>query len=114
MLTKNQLLDILKNLTIALSLAGTVTLAWDANTESDLAGYKIYYGLASGSYSTTIDVKNVIQYTVPDILPGTTYYFAATAYDENNNESAYSIELVHTQKNIDETIRMGGFRKKGD
>jgi hypothetical protein len=25
----------------------SVTLAWDANTESDLAGYKIYYGSAS-------------------------------------------------------------------
>jgi fibronectin type 3 domain-containing protein len=113
MLTKNQLLDILKNLTIALSLTGTVTLAWDANTESDLAGYKIHYGIASGSYSTTIDVEKVTQYTVPDLIPGTTYYFAATAYDNDQNESAYSIELVHTQKDIDETIKMEGIRKEG-
>ena len=27
-----------------------VTLLWDANTESDLAGYKVYVGVASGVY----------------------------------------------------------------
>ena len=32
--------------------ASDVTLAWDANSEADLAGYKIHYGLASGVYTT--------------------------------------------------------------
>ena len=34
--------------------AADVTLAWNANTESDIAGYKIHYGLSSGNYSTVI------------------------------------------------------------
>jgi hypothetical protein len=36
-----------------------VTLAWDANTEPDLAGYKVHYGTASGSYTTSVDVHPV-------------------------------------------------------
>jgi len=95
-------------------MAGTVTLAWDANTEPDLAGYKIHYGLSSGNYSSTIDVKNVNEYTVQNLTPGTTYYFAATAYDNDDNESAYSIELAHTQKGEqDSPIKIpGGYKKK--
>jgi hypothetical protein len=73
-----------------------VGLAWDANTEPDLAGYKIYYGTASGSYSQSIDVGNTTQHTLTGLDEGVTYYLAATAYDTDNNESAYSVELVHT------------------
>ena len=73
-----------------------VDLAWDANTEPDLAGYRIHYGTASGDYSHSIDVGNTTQYTLADLDDGVTYYLAATAYDVDNNESAYSVELVHT------------------
>ena len=38
--------------------AATVTLAWDANTESDLKGYIIHYGTTSGVYSEIVDVAN--------------------------------------------------------
>ena len=31
----------------SLSYSAEVTLAWDANTESDLAGYKVYYKTGS-------------------------------------------------------------------
>jgi PKD repeat protein len=74
----------------------TVTLAWDPNTEDDLAGYKIHYGTASGEYSYIEDVGNITQYTLADLDDGVTYYLAATAYDHAGNESAYSVELVHT------------------
>ena len=74
----------------------TVTLAWDANTEDDLAGYKIHYGTASHSYSQNIDVGDVTEYTLEDLDDGVTYYLAATAYDVDKNESGYSEELVHT------------------
>ncbi len=82
----------------------TVDLAWDANTESDLAGYKIYYGTASGNYSHSIDVGNVTQYTLTGLDDGITYYLAATAYDVDDNESAYSEELVHTTINSNHII----------
>lgn len=76
-----------------------LSLAWDANSEPDLAGYKIYYGIASGDYSHSIDVGNITEYTVVDLDDGGTYYLAATAYDRDGNESDYSEELVHTCRN---------------
>lgn len=81
-------------------MAAEVTVAWDANTEPDLKGYKIYYGVESGVYDTTVNVFNVLEWTIKDLKPNTTYYLAATAYDEDDNESAYSIELVHTTESL--------------
>jgi len=72
-----------------------VTLAWDANQESDLKGYILYYGTSSGIYTSNIDVGNITEYTTPDLQDGT-YYFAVTAYNEADYESAYSVELPYT------------------
>ena len=41
-----------------------VTLTWDPNTESDLAGYEIYYGTSSGNYQWNIDMGNATTYTL--------------------------------------------------
>jgi chitinase len=76
--------------------AAQVTLAWDPNSESDLAGYRIHYGTASGSYSVHIDVHNVTTYTVTGLTNGQTYYLAATAYDSAGNESGYSNQVNYT------------------
>ncbi len=81
--------------------ASDVTLAWDANTEPDHAGYKLYYGTSSGIYTAQIDTGNVTTFTVPDLNNNPTYYFAATAYDEAGNESAYSEEISYTVTIVD-------------
>jgi Fibronectin type III domain len=78
------------------AMAAQVTLAWDPNTESDLAGYRIHYGTASGSYSVHTDVHNVTSYTVTGLTAGQTYCFAASAYDTSGNESGYSNEVSYT------------------
>jgi hypothetical protein len=70
-----------------------LTLAWDPNTEDDLAGYNVYYGIQSGDYDSVIDVGNVIQYMVSDLEPDTQYYFVVTAYDTSGNESDFSEEV---------------------
>lgn len=72
----------------------SVGLAWDANTETSLAGYKIHFGLESRNYSKTYDVGNVTEYTVTGLSFNTVYYFAATAYDTAGNESDYSNEVT--------------------
>src|SRR5881296_1937266 len=77
----------------ALSSAAQVTLAWDANTDPDLAGYKLYYGLSSGSYQSSVDVGNVTSYTLSGLLDGRIYYFAATAYNLSVAESGFSNEV---------------------
>jgi len=77
-----------------------VTLAWDANSESDLAGYILYYGTSSGNYTSNINVGNITQYTIPNLQDGETYYFAVTAYNDADLESDYSEELPHTVGNL--------------
>src|SRR3990172_5507095 len=83
--------------------AGQAVLTWDpptTNTDgtplTDLTGYKVYYGTASGNYSTVIDAANVISYTVPNLTNNATYYFATTAYDTSANESGFSNEVSKT------------------
>ncbi len=76
--------------------AEQVTLAWDPNTESDLAGYKIHYGTTSRSYTSTVDVNRVTNYTVAGLSAGQTYFFAATAYNASGQQSGYSNEVSHT------------------
>lgn len=76
--------------------AGTsnaATLAWDppAGT-TDVSGYRLYYGTASGSYMEGIDVGNVTSYTLLGLNSATRFYFAVTAMDSSGNESIYSNE----------------------
>lgn len=79
----------------AQSRASDVTLAWDANTEPDLSGYKVYSGTASRSYSGSVDVGNWTSCVMGGLEPGRTYYFAAKAYNAAGSESDYSSEVVY-------------------
>jgi len=84
-------------LSMAFAASATdITVVWDANSESDIAGYILFYGTSSSNYSNSIDVGNNTQYTLSDLIDGTTYYFAAKAYDTANNKSDYSEELIYT------------------
>jgi hypothetical protein len=75
--------------------AADALLTWSPNTEPDLGGYKIYYGAASGKYTTTIDVGNKTTYTLTGITTQT-LCFALTAYDTSRNESGFSNEICKT------------------
>lgn len=86
--------------------AESVTVIWNPNIESDLDGYKLYYGVSSPSssslevYNNSVDVGNVVLYQL--LLPddGFTYYLALTAYDTSGNESGYSNEINHTTTDL--------------
>lgn len=84
-------------LSLPVSAAQSVTLAWNPNTETNLAGYRLYYGLASRSYSSIVPViVPSTQATVANVQPGQTYYFAVTAYTTDGLESDYSDEVSYT------------------
>lgn len=71
---------------------GTVTVMWNANSEADLKGYRVYVGTSSGARSQVFDVGNVTSTRLT--LPlGSTYFFVVTAYDNSGNESSPSAEL---------------------
>ena len=87
-------------LTAVACYAESVSLRWDAPTTNadstpltDLAGFKIYQGTASGVYGTSVDVGNIRCYIVTGLTVGITYYFAATAYNISANESDFSNEV---------------------
>ena len=75
----------------------SVTLSWYPSTSSNLTGYKIYYGTASGNYTGTLMVGAVTNATIPGLVAGTTYYFAAATCNTNlNQESPLSNETSFT------------------
>jgi Fibronectin type III domain len=82
---------------------GQIHLSWelpttkaDGTPSTDIAGYKVYYGLTSRAYDFIKTVSNQTTYAVSGLEPGRTYYFAVTAYDASGNESDLSAEVSVT------------------
>ncbi len=73
----------------------SATVTWTANTESDLAGYRVYVGTRSGNYTFRgpFEVTSGTSLTIPNLPLGTTYFFAVSAYDRSGNESVKSVEF---------------------
>jgi hypothetical protein len=78
----------------------TAQMSWDANSEQDLNGYKIYYGMASRTYDQSMDVGPVVNYDVTGLLPGVIYYFAVTAHNNSGSESGYSNEATYVSGTV--------------
>ena len=75
---------------------GNVRLSWRANQESDLAGYKLYIGTASGIYNfagSPFSINNATNSTAFNLPKGQTYFFALSALDTAGNESVLSAEI---------------------
>ena len=74
----------------------TVTLQWDPPAiATDVVGYKVYQGTASGTYSQSFDAGPALTYTLSGLADGT-YYFAVTAYNAAKYDSEYSNEVSVT------------------
>ena len=86
---------VLVTLTVTALATSSVTLTWNPNTDSDLAGYKVYRSTTSGVYGAPIATvpANVTTYQVTGLQVGITYYFVLTAYDTSGNESGFSAEV---------------------
>ena len=69
-----------------------VTLSWDANSEADLLGYKVYYGVGPRAYTQVFVVGDRTDYVVENLYEGL-WFFSVTAYDTVWNESDYSNEV---------------------
>ncbi len=92
------------------ALAIDYTLAWKANEEPNVEGYKLYYSVDwpdppyDGLHpfyphlDSPLDVGNVTEYTVHDLEEGVVYYFVVTAYDSEGNESGYSNQVSTADK----------------
>ena len=81
-------------------------LVWNPSISTNVAGYNIYYGVASGVYNNTTSVvgPTTTNATVTDLVPGTTYYFAATAVDSFGVESPFSNETSYSVPSAPPTL----------
>lgn len=73
----------------------SVTLAWNPSPSTNITGYRVYYGLASGNYTNSVMVGNVTTNTVAGLAGGVTYYFVATAVGTDGQESPFSNETSY-------------------
>lgn len=76
-------------------------LIWDANTEVDLAGYKVYIGASSRDYGSSVTLGIVTEYSLAEVIAGK-WYIAVTAFDSAGNESDFSNEVVYLKLTTDE------------
>jgi hypothetical protein len=68
----------------------SVELSWDANTEPDLAGYRVYRSTAGGAFEKVGDVNEIPAYSDHAVERGKTYRYMVTALDKAGNESGRS------------------------
>lgn len=73
--------------------SGWIELDWQPNAESDLSGYKVYYGKSSRNYDHVLDVGRTTYFRVNNLDLGEHFFFAVTAYDYAGNESDFSSEV---------------------
>jgi hypothetical protein len=73
----------------------SVSLSW-TDTDSGIMGYNLYRGSASGGPYTKINsaLDPTAAYMDSSVVAGQTYYYVATAVEDNGVESAYSNETL--------------------
>ena len=76
-----------------LARASTVTIAWNANAESNIGGYLVFFGTRSGSYDGYVDVRGATTAVMNAADSTKTYYFAVAAYSTSGMRSALSTEV---------------------
>jgi GH35 family endo-1,4-beta-xylanase len=95
----------------------TISLDWNDNTESDLAGYNVYRSTTSGGGYGKLNVALVSasDYVDNTVTNGIPYYYVVTAVDSNDHESGYSSEDTATPdyQNCDDVLE-GGYGLASD
>ena len=73
-----------------------VALTWKPSPNPNVAGYQIYYGPASRTYTNSSVFGNVTSGTISGLLEGATYFFSATTKNAAGIESGFSNEASYT------------------
>ncbi len=113
---------------VAVSYNKKIYLKWQGNTESDVVGYKIYYGRRKGMYNGTLakqgfspiqvpvsDLKNALvpRVTLTGLKVNALYYIRVTAYDKSGQESPFSEEIFVRVKRFKNKAHRGIFQNTG-
>lgn len=81
-----------------------VTLQWDAVTDANISGYRIYLRTEGDSYDYEWPEwqGTETQHIVPELDEDTVYYFVVRAYDGSGNESVNSNEVQFAYNGVSE------------
>lgn len=77
------------------SLDNAIQIDWLANTEPDVAGYRILVSDRYDGKYLQIGSTNLTRFTDKGAKNGTTYYYGLTAYDFSGNESSLSKDVIY-------------------
>jgi hypothetical protein len=89
-------------ITVEATGSASYTVSWTPPTQNedgtpltDLAGYRIYYGMVAGDYTETVklDQPGMTSYVVDNLAPGK-YYLVMTSVNSQAMESHYTAELA--------------------
>jgi hypothetical protein len=77
----------------AVPTATSIELAWDRDTEPDLAGYRIYRAAPGGDFEKIGETAETPSYSDKQVESGKQYRYAVSAFDKAGNESKRSMEI---------------------
>ena len=80
-------------LSTSVASAAQITVAWNPNSETNIAGYIVEYGTSSAPFGQSANVGNVTQWTFTTATPGVTYGFRVIAYNTLGERSDPSIAV---------------------
>lgn len=73
-----------------------VSLGWNPSPSTNVSGYYLCWGLASGACTNHLDVRNLTTATVGGLEPKVTYYFTVVAYDYRGDLAPPSNEVSYS------------------
>jgi hypothetical protein len=74
----------------AAAAPNSIELSWEADTEQDLAGYRVYRSTGTGPFEKLGDPVSIPSYSDHTVEHGKAYHYAVTAFDKSSNESPRS------------------------
>lgn len=89
----------------------TITVSWDENTESDLAGYNVY---VDGSKDNSSLIPDATGYQIDGLRENTDYQIVVTAVDDKGNEGDESATHTETTNNVPPSQPTGLVVEEGD